>query len=181
MPGAGKGTCTEHLQVEYGWPVLHFGNMVYEEVERRGLDNVKDEVFVREDMRAQEGMDVLAKHIGRKVEEYIAAGREVIVLDGLYSWGEYKHLSEKFGDDFSLIAVVAPKKVRRNRVLERKDAHRKYTLEQLIVREVAEIEKIEKGGPIAYADYYLLNNAEPYELLTHLDNILMEIGVKQEG
>lgn len=177
MPGAGKGTCTDHLHAEYGWPVLHFGNMVYEEVDRRGLDNVKDEVFVRQDMRAKEGMDVLAKHIGRKSQEYFDSGHEVVVLDGLYSWSEYKHLEQTFGDDLTLIAVVAPKKLRRQRVLERKDSHRHYTLEELITREVAEIENIEKGGPIAYADYYLLNTEGPYELLTHLDNILKDLDI----
>src|SRR5438477_13104526 len=52
MPGAGKGTCTEYISRVYAVPVIHFGNMMYEEVQRRGLDNVKDEKFVREDMRA---------------------------------------------------------------------------------------------------------------------------------
>lgn len=174
MPGSGKGTCSDYLHEKYGWPIVHFGNMVYEEVGRRGLDNVKDEVFVREDMRAQEGPAVLAKHVSRKTEEYFSKNETVVVLDGLYSWSEYKFLLETYGDNLLVIAVTAPKKVRRQRVLDRQDPHRKYTLEQLITREVAEIENLEKGGPIAYADYTLANEKTTEDLLADLVKILQE-------
>jgi dephospho-CoA kinase len=175
MPGSGKGTCTDYLHKKYNWPVIHFGNMVYEEVQRRGLDNVKDEVFVREDMRKQEGPAVLAKHVARKAQQYLDEGQSTVVLDGLYSWTEYKYLEKTFGENLIVIAVVAPKKVRRERVLNRKDSHRKYTLEQLITREVAEIENIEKGGPIAYADYTIANETTMEDLLQCLEKILGEI------
>lgn len=172
MPGSGKGTMTTYLNEKYGWPVIHFGNMVYEEVQRRGLDNVKDEVFVREDMRKVEGPAVLAKHVARKAKEYLNKGDNTVVLDGLYSWTEYKYLAEEFKTNFIVIAVAAPKALRHKRVLERKDSHRQYTLDQLITREVAEIENLEKGGPIAYADYTLVNDGTQEELLEKLEATL---------
>lgn len=172
MPGSGKGTCTDYLQEKYGWPVIHFGNMVYDEVQRRGLDNVGDEIFVREDMRAKEGPAVLAKHVAQNVEDYFVDGRNIVVLDGLYSWTEYKFLAEKFGKNLVIVAVAAPKNIRRQRVLNRKDAHRKYTLKQLVEREVAEIENLEKGGPIAYADYTIVNVNTPEQMIADLENIL---------
>lgn len=177
MPGTGKGTCTDYLHDKYGWPLLHFGNMIYEEVQRRGLDNVKDEVFVREDMREKEGKAVLAKHIGRKADEHFAKGAETVVLDGLYSWSEYKYLSEKYGDALTVIAIAAPKKVRWQRVLDRKDGHRKYTLQQLITREIAEIENLEKGAPIAYADFTIVNDGTTDEMINKLDSILYSFDV----
>jgi dephospho-CoA kinase len=172
MPGSGKGTCTDYLEKKHGWPVIHFGNMVYEEVQRRGLDNVKDEIFVREDMRQKEGPAVLAKHVAKKVVSYFENGMSTVVLDGLYSWTENKYLAEKFGESLVVIAIVAPKKLRRDRVLNRKDSHRKYTLEKLINREIAEIENIEKGGPIAYADYTILNDSDTNALTQKLDQII---------
>lgn len=172
MMGSGKGSCTDYLNRQYNWPVIHFGNMVYEEVQRRGLDNVKDEKFVREDMRAKEGPDVLAKHAARKAQEYIDGGQPTVVLDGLYSWSEYKYLSQTFGDRLIVIAVVAPKKLRYQRILDRKDSHRKYTLDQIIARDVAELENLEKGAPIAYADYFILNNSTLDAVLNQLDAIV---------
>lgn len=173
MPGSGKGTCTDYLGEHYAWPVVHFGNMIYEEVQRRGLDNVRDESFVREDMRAQEGKAVLAKHAARKADEYFEQDHSVVVFDGLYSWTELQYLRELYGDALLIIATTAPRKTRYQRILARQDSHRKYTSEQQIInREIAEIENLEKGGPIAFADYTIVNDGTTQDLLTNLDGIL---------
>ncbi len=172
MPGSGKGTCTDYLHTKYGWPVVHFGTMVYEEVQRRGLDNVNDEKTVREDMRSQGGPAVLAKHATKKAEDYAEDGETTVVFDGLYSWSEYKYLTEKFNDSLVVIAVTAPRKLRHERVVQRTDSHRRYTLEQIKERDYSEIEGLEKGGPIANADYTILNDSDVPILLAQLDAIL---------
>jgi dephospho-CoA kinase len=82
MAGSGKGTCTDFISQKYSIPIVHFGNMVYEEVERRGLDIVQFEREVREDMRKQEGPAVLAKRAATKAQEYLANGEKAVVLDG---------------------------------------------------------------------------------------------------
>jgi len=175
MPGAGKGTCTKYLAATYDYPLIHFGDMVYEEVQARGLDNVLDERFVREDMRKQEGLAVLAKRAAAKADGYIKKGCPAVVLDGLYSWTEYKFLREKYQDSLIVVAIFATRELRHQRILDRKDSHRSYTKQQIINREVDEIENLEKGGPIAIADYSLLNDSTPEQLLADLDKILQEI------
>ncbi len=176
MPGSGKGTCTNYLSEKYDFPVVHFGQMVYEEVQRRGLDNVKDEKFVREDMRAQEGPAVLANHAAKQAQEYFGSGQETVVFDGLYSWSELKYLSSEFGDSLVVIAIAAPRQERYKRILARNDSHRKYTsADQIIERDKAEIENLEKGGPIAFADYTLVNNSTTETLINNLENIIKDI------
>lgn len=150
--------------------------MVYEEVQRRGLNNVADEVFVRDDMRKVDGPAVLAKRVAEKVDKYIAEGERFVVLDGLYSWTEYKFLRDKYGNKLVLIAVIATRALRHQRVVERNDAHRKYTKQQIIDREIDEIENLEKGGPIAIADYSLLNNGTPEEMLAQLEEVIKRAG-----
>lgn len=173
MPGSGKGTCTDYLEKAYDFPVVHFGNMVYEEVQRRGLDNIQDEIFVRNDMREKEGGAVLAKHAARKADVYFNQANDTVVFDGLYSWTERKFLADKFGDRLLVIAVVAPRKERYKRILTRQDGHRKYTDEQqIIAREISEIEELEKGGPIAFADYTIANDKSQKELIESLGLIL---------
>lgn len=176
MPGSGKGTCCDYLETTYGWPVLHFGNMVYEEVAKRGLHNTNDEKFVRKDMREKEGSAVLAKRIAEKIRTYDETTTKAIVLDGLYSWSEYKYLEEYFGKRLTVIALSAPKALRRERVINRKDTHRKYTLDILISREISEIEELEKGGPIAYADFTLNNGSlKPKVLFEQLTEVLKDL------
>lgn len=162
MTGSGKGTLVDYLTETLHAPKVYFGGMVYEEVEKRGLDIVSDERMVREDMRAKEGPAVLAKRAAARAQELLASGEKIVILDGVYSWSEDKYLRETFGTDYVSIAVVGSKTLRYQRVVERNDSHRQYTLEQAAERDIQEIEGIEKGGPIAYADYYILND-DSYE------------------
>ncbi|MBL8160128.1 AAA family ATPase [Candidatus Saccharibacteria bacterium] len=177
MPGSGKGTCTDFLEAEYHFPVVHFGSMVYEEVQRRGLDNVEDEKFVREDMRAKEGPATLAMRSARKAEDYFAEGHAVVVFDGLYSWSEFKYLDEKYGDRLITIALAAARAERHRRVVERKDGHRRYTYEQVRARDINEIEHLEKGGPIAYADFTIVNSLDQADLRNQLAALLAQLGI----
>lgn len=159
MTGSGKGTLVDYLTEALHAPKVYFGGMVYEEVEKRGLDIVNDERMVREDMRRQEGPAVLAKRAAIRAKELLANGKRIVILDGVYSWSEDKYLRGIFGAEYISIAVVGSKALRYQRVVERKDSHRQYTLEQASERDIQEIEGIEKGGPIAYADYFILNDA----------------------
>ncbi len=178
MTGSGKGTCSNYLHEKYGYPVVHFGHMVYDEVQRRGLDNVEDEIFVREDMRAKEGPAVLAMHAAKKARGYFDQGKELVIFDGLYSWTEYKYLSEEFGDSLLVIALTAPRQERYRRVLARKDSHRTYSsIEQIKKRDISEIENLEKGGPIAFADYTINNFGDADKLLDELNRVLELAGI----
>src|SRR5690606_3547510 len=98
---------------------------------------------------------------------------QAVVFDGLYSWSEYKYLSELYGDELLVIAVTAPRAERYRRILARKDSHRKYTsADQIQERDIAEIENLEKGGPIAFADYTLANDSSAEALVSKLQTII---------
>ena len=176
MTGSGKDTATDYVREKYNVPVVHFGNMVYDEVRRRGLDIIEYEKEVREDMRAKEGLAVLAKRATERAREYIAQGQKRIALNGLYSWSEYKYMEKEFGDQFICVALTMPRALRYERLLNRDDAERRYTLEQIKQREVQEIENSEKGGPIARADYTLINDRDLKTLQGDIDALLKEIG-----
>jgi dephospho-CoA kinase len=177
MAGSGKGTAVTHLAQHYHFPEVHLGNMVYEEVKKRGLDIVMDERMVREDMRKSEGPTVLAKRAAARAQEHFDNGAKVVVLDGVYSWTEDRYLRETFGNNYTAIAIVNPKHVRYERVVARKDAHRPYTLEQIKLRDIEELENLEKGGPIAFADYYLANAKSVEDLQHQVDTLLAELGL----
>ena len=81
-----------------------------------------------------------------------------------------------------VIAVYAPPNLRYSRVAERKlDAsdknmrNRPMTLEQAKARDFAEIENIAKAGPIAMADFTLINTGSIDDLLEQLNKTLSEI------
>lgn len=175
MPGAGKSTCVDHLK-EKGLPSVYFGGITLDEMKKRGLDvNPENEKFVREDLREKEGRDVYAKRIVSQVRGNFDQGDDLVVADGLYSWSEYKIFKEEFGDDAVIIAIAAARKERHERLANRPE--RPMTDEEVTRREYAEIENIEKGGPIANADYTIVNDGTPEELIEQLSGVLEQAGV----
>lgn len=174
MPGSGKGTITDHLE-DQGYPKVYFGGFVYEEVAARGLDIVKDEKEVREDMRAKEGKEVFAKRAAKRARESFAEGEQLVVFDGVYSWSEWKYLNEQFGEDLVTLAVFTDKATRYKRFAARKDKHRMYTEDDARRRDFEEIENLEKGGPIAIADHTFVNDGTLEDLTAKVDELLEEI------
>lgn len=175
MPGAGKSLCVDYLENK-GWPSVYFGGITLKEVKKRGLEiNAVNEKIVREDIRAKEGMGAYAPRIIEEIERLHKDGANVVIADGLYSWSEYKIFKEKFGDNAVIIAITAPRKVRHARLVNR--PVRPLTEEEVTAREYAEIENIEKGGPIANADYTISNNKSAEALLEDLEAILQELQI----
>jgi dephospho-CoA kinase len=145
MPGAGKSICVNYLEKK-GWPKVYFGGITLDELEKRKLDvNAENEKMVREEIRQNEGKDAYAKRIIEQINKLDSTGP--VVVDGLYSWSEYKLFKNTYGDDAIIIAVVAPKAVRHKRLQTREI--RPLTEQESENRDYAEIENLEKGGPIA--------------------------------
>lgn len=174
MPGSGKSLLAEHLQ-SLGYPKIRFGQITIDEVIARGLEvNPRNEKLVRDDIRHQEGMDAYARrslpHIHKALDQHNS-----LVIDGLYSFSEYKTLKREFGDALVVVAVVAERRQRYARLGGRDE--RPLTQAEAEWRDIQEIETLEKGGPIAMADYTILNTATPEASLAELDRILSELNL----
>lgn len=162
MCGTGKSVAAEYIQKQYGYKSVYFGGFVLEEVKARGLEiNSQNEKIVREDLRVQHGIAVMAKLAEKKIDSFLAQKANVI-CDGLYSFSEYIYLKEKYAGQLILIAVHTAKYLRYQRLGIRKV--RPLTPEQVDQRDFNEIKNIEKAGPIAIADFHLLNNGTIPEL-----------------
>lgn len=171
MCGTGKSVVTEILS-QNGWSLVYFGGVVLDTVKKRNLEiTPENEKKVRESLREEHGMAAMAIELWPTIEAKQKEGP--VVLDGLYSWAEYTYLKDKLGDSLLLLAVVSDAGQRYQRLTNRKI--RPLTQEEAIKRDISEIENMEKGGPIAIADYYIYNNASEKDLkekvFTFLDQI----------
>lgn len=175
MAGSGKSSVAGFIEEQYGLPTVYFGGITMKEVKRRGLAvTPENEKMVREQIRAEHGMAAYAKLALPEIEGHLAEGRDVI-LDGLYSQSEYEWLTERFGNQLYLMAIVCDKALRYARLRDR--PVRPLTLEQVIARDLAEINNLEKGGPIAMADTFVLNNEGMEALRTGvLERLAMRLG-----
>lgn len=173
MSGSGKSVAVDYL-TEKGWPKVYFGGMILKEMERRGIERTAEsEKAFREEIRAKEGNDWVVRQVIEEVKRLISAGQKKIVLDGVYSWTEYKILKKEFPSQITFVAIVVPKKLRYKRVSER--VERPFNLQEIRDRDKSEIENLEKGGPIAAADYYVLNDSSVADMHARISEVLAEI------
>lgn len=169
MPGAGKSLCARHLEVK-GYFQYRFGSIVVDEVARRGLPLTPDnERVVREEFRTNEGMDAIARR-ALPILKAALDRQNCIVIDGLYSWSEYKTLHADLSGELIVVAIVSERGLRYGRLGQR--IERPLTAAEAQRRDYLEIENLEKGGPIALADYTLLNNTTTDALLASLDALI---------
>jgi len=172
MPGSGKSVCARWLE-RRGFFQFRFGKIVVDEVAARNLPlTPQNERIVREELRAREGMAVMARRALPILNEALKVHPN-IVIDGLYSWSEYRLLREELDAELIVVAVISHRAKRYSRLAAR--AERPLTAAEAEVRDFAEIEKLEKGGPIALADYMLINNRSQKTLLRKLKRLIREL------
>ena len=171
MPGAGKSEVAALFE-QSGFKRIRFGDITDEEVRKRGLDlNEENERYVRELLRKEKGMAAYAKLNLPVINS--ALKNSDVVIDGLYSWEEYVFLKEHYGEDFLVVAVWSSPNLRYTRLTDRK--MRGLTIDDAAGRDRAEIENINKGGPIAMADFTIINESSLKELREHTGEIITSL------
>lgn len=174
MCGSGKSSLASFLAAR-GWPVVRFGEVTMNELKRRGLPiQEANERAIREELRKEHGMAAFATLSLPAIREALdRAGR--VVIDGLYSWTEYKQLQKQLEARSFVVAVFTPRDERYRRLALR--PVRPLTAAEAQSRDFAEIERLEKGGPIAFADHTIMNTGSIQDLENELLEVLWKEGV----
>lgn len=178
LAGSGKSSVVDYL-TEKGYPKIYFGGILYKAAAEAGIapGDWDAEKQFREEIREKEGKDFIVKRAIIEARNLIDAGQKRIILDGVYSWSEYKALKHEFPGEMTVVAIVTPKHLRKQRMANRPE--RPMTSEEVDQRDWAEIENIEKGGPIAIADYFIHNEGSLEKLHGEIDKVLEHIHFEQ--
>jgi len=153
--GAGKSEATQ-IFLENQFKRVYFGDVTFDEMKKQGLElNWENERKTREALRATNDMAIYAKKSYPKIDEYYKDGNNVVV-ESMYSWSEYKYLKDIYKDKFKVLAIITDRDIRAKRLKNRQI--RPMTDEEVTARDYSEIENIEKAGPIAIADHFIINN-----------------------
>jgi dephospho-CoA kinase len=168
MAGAGKSEVARVFE-GHGFKKVRFGDITDEELKDRGLEsNEENERYIRQQLRKKHGMAAYAKLNLPKIDSSLKSSN--VVVDGLYSWEEYILLKERYGRGFITVAVWASAATRHGRLAHR--AERPLMLEEAANRDKSEIENSNKGGPIAMADFTIVNEASLEELEKETERVL---------
>lgn len=172
MAGAGKSEAARFFEDE-GYARVRFGDATDEEIVKRGLIlNEENERSTREALRKEYGMAAYAILNRPKIDSALESSP--VVIDGLYSWEEYKSLKSYYGKKLAVISILASPQTRYLRLASRKI--RPLTEDEAMSRDSAEIENLNKGGPIAMADYNIINEGSLEELGRQIRQIFSTFG-----
>lgn len=173
LPGAGISTAVEYLKIKH-IPSVYFGGVILDAMQQAGMDDTpENEQVFRERFREENGKDAVVAQIVPQIHNLAKAGQHRIVVDGLYTWTEYKVLRHEFPGQITVVAITAPRLLRHRRLALRD--RRPLTGAQAEARDWAEIENLEKGGPIALADYSIPNDTSREQFLARIDHLLRDI------
>jgi len=168
MAGAGKSEVARMFE-DNGFKKVRFGDITDEELKNRGLEpNEENERYIRQQLRKEHGMAAYAKLNLPRIDSSLKSSD--VVVDGLYSWEEYILLKEYYGGRFNVVAVWASTATRHGRLAHRTE--RPLTLKEAASRDKSEIENSNKGGPIAMADFTIVNESSLEELENETGRVL---------
>jgi dephospho-CoA kinase len=171
MTGSGKSEVAAIFRT-IGFTPVRFGDITDEEVKKQGLPLTEaNERPARERLRKEHGMAAYAILSRPRIDA--ALKNTNVVVDGLYSWEEYVYLKDVYRENFIVIAVYASPQTRYKRLGMRKV--RPLTPEQATSRDRAEIENLNKGGPICMADYTIMNETTMEKLVQQIEHIITRL------
>ncbi|RJO62402.1 MAG: dephospho-CoA kinase [Dehalococcoidia bacterium] len=160
MAGAGKSEVSRIFESK-GFARIRFGDATDEELKKQGLTITEEnERRMRESLRQRYGMQAYAMLNLSKID--LAVKTTPVVVDGLYSWEEYTFLSNYYHQNFRVVAVWASPATRYARLSQR--PVRPLTLKEAYSRDESEIVNLNKGGPIAMADFTIINESSLKDL-----------------
>ena len=171
MPGAGKSEVARVFE-ECGFSRVRFGDITDGELKKRRLELTEaNERYVRELLREEYGMAAYARLNLNRIGS--ALKQSDVVIDGLYSWEEYLFLKDYYGGNFRLVAVYSSPETRYTRLSQRRN--RRLTVEEAASRDRAEIENVNKGGPIAMADFTVINESSLENLRNEVNKVISKL------
>jgi len=159
MPGSGKSAARE-IAKELGIPVLIMGDVIREEVKKRGLkEEAKSYESVMRDIRAKLSDQIVAERTAKKLNHI---KEDIVFIDGIRSLEEVRYF-RKITEDVHVLALLSPFRIRLKRLSSRKRLGDPKTEKELEERDEAEL-KIGLGDVIAKADSYIINDDRPIEV-----------------
>ena len=171
MSGSGKSAVATIFR-DSGFTSVRFGDITDDEIEKRGLElNEENERIVREELRLENGMAAYAILSVPRIDTALKSSD--VVVDGLYSWEEYIYLNKRYDRDFIVIAVYSSPQVRYARLADHEV--RPLTAAEAASRDRAEIENLDKGGPIAMADMTIINESSFEDMKLQVERIIADL------
>jgi dephospho-CoA kinase len=174
LPGSGKTEIINYFKKNYNYPNIYLGEATFDRLKKENLEiNPANEKKIREKIRKELGMSAYAKLALPKIKK-LEDKNKIIILESLYSWEEYLIFKEKYNDNFKVLAIYSSPQTRQKRLETRKIRPLK-NIEEFKTRDYSQIVNLHQAGPIARADYTIINEDSIKNLQEAIEKIIKNI------
>ena len=150
MPGSGKSFATDIIKRKFKAEVFHSGDVIREEIKKRGLKYTPENDTKIADWFHSKGRDRLI--VLRTWNKIKKSKKKLVVIEGFRSFPEYIYLKNLSKSNPTIIAVLSPFSVRVKRELQRGRFGKEETVSYLKERDRNEkkrgLEKIMKKAKV---------------------------------
>ncbi|MEM1720985.1 MAG: AAA family ATPase [Ignisphaera sp.] len=155
LPGSGKSVFTD-VAISRGIPVVVLGDIVREEVSRRGLEpSLENLIKIAQELRERLGPEAIAMLSVEKLLKILDMSC-LVVIDGVRSLKEVEYIKMKTDAEAIIVAIHASPKTRFNRLKMRSRSDDPREWSEFIERDMREL-SWGLGNVIALADVVIVN------------------------
>ncbi len=176
--GSGKDTVRDFLVKKLSATTVTLSDVIRAEIEKKkgNLDRATLQNMGNE-MRQKYGPHILAM----LAVEYLSRSKSFVIIDGIRNPAEAEYLRKKFGDNFVLVAVDAPQKIRFERMQQRPNRNDPKTWDDFVAadsREMGDTEPqygLQLEGCIEQANFVVSNDGSLEDLQKKVDELIPKI------
>ncbi len=175
MPGSGKSVVSSILSKSLDCPVISMGNVVREEVKRRGLP-LEPEIIERvaKRLREEKGPEAVALMVLDKVNAMFNLNERCVIIDGARSINEIRTFS-RIGK-VCVVAVHSSPSKRLERLLSRGREGDVKSEDEFIMRDKYNLD-LGIGNLIALADFMIINESSLDDLEKEVKKLVGELSI----
>ena len=168
LPGSGKSTALEFVK-EIA-PIITMGDVVRDEVIRRGLEITPVTLGeISKQIRLESGSQIVAK---KCIEEIKRINETTVFIDGIRSMDEVLLFKEYW--NFQIIAVICDEDVRYKRLSDRGRSDDTLIFDDILERDRREV-NFGLTEVIGHADYKVQNNSDTKSLKKNIREVIENI------
>uniref|UniRef100_A0A7J2T8L1 UPF0200 protein ENM70_01070 n=1 Tax=Ignisphaera aggregans TaxID=334771 RepID=A0A7J2T8L1_9CREN len=173
MPGSGKSIFTDVARKK-GIPVVPLGDIVREEVIKRGLEpTLTNFLAIANELRRTLGKGAIAKLAINKVVNVCSASC-IIVIDGVRSLEEVDTFKKNIEAHFLIVAIHASPRTRFTRIVLRSRQGDPKNFEEFEKRDFEEL-SWGMGNVIALADTIFVNEGDLEQFIDCVESFLLKV------
>lgn len=177
--GAGKSSITKYLIDKYDFSYVSSGDVVRLELKKEGLKiNRENAQLVAKEKVEEFGQDYWVNKVIHIIKN---SKTEHSIFDGVRYWIDYSKCKDEFGDNFILIQVDAPPKIRFERMKLRARPGDPQTFEEFKNQQQKELEFFDLEKIFEKKTFFIDNSGELLSLHKKLDAIMLfELGISAQ-